>query len=247
MMTSPPLLWLRALLFNALFFTITATASVLAMPTLAMRPQAAQGAMRLWARLVIAALRWTVGARIELRGQENLPQGGAVIAAKHQSTFDTVVWFALLPAPAYVMKKELLAIPFYGWVARRAGMIPVDREGGGKAMRGMLRAAAAAVAAGRQVVIFPEGTRTAVGERVPYLPGVVAIAAATGAPVVPVATDSGLVWGRRSFLKQPGVIHISVLPPLPAKLDRGRLLTALQEQIEQETDRLVAEVRQPCG
>ena len=106
---------------------------------------------------------------------------------------------------------------------------------------------ASAVAAGRQVIIFPEGTRTAVDERVPYLPGVVAIAAATGAPVVPVATDSGMVWGRRSFLKQPGVIRISMLPPLPPKLDRAALLTALQTQIEAETDRLVAEARRPCG
>ncbi|MBU8544515.1 MULTISPECIES: lysophospholipid acyltransferase family protein [Roseomonadaceae] len=235
------MIWLRSLAFNILFFGITAVVSLLAVPALFMPRFAAMGVTRFWAWLVVGALRFTVGVRVEIRGWENLPPGGVVIAAKHQSAFDTIIWLSLLPDPAYVMKKELLAIPLYGWHARKAGMIPVDREGGGVALRNMLRAATTAVAAGRQVVIFPEGTRTAVGDRVAYQPGVVAIAAGTGAPVVPVATDSGRVWGRRHFLKRPGVIRISVLPPLPPKLNRAAMLTALETQIEGETDRLMAE------
>jgi 1-acyl-sn-glycerol-3-phosphate acyltransferase len=235
------MVWARSLLFNLLFFGITFVVAIITIPTLVMPRRAALAMTQLWARLVIWALRWSVGVRVEIRGWENLPPGGVVIAAKHQSAFDTIIWLSLLHEPAYVMKKELLRIPLYGWHARKAGMIPVDREGGGAALRGMLRAATARVAAGRQVVIFPEGTRTPVGQRVSYQPGVVAIAAGTGAPVVPVATDSGRVWGRRHFLKRPGMIRISVLPPLPPGLNRAKLLAALELQIEAETDRLMAE------
>lgn len=239
------MIWLRSILFNLLFFGLTALCSILAIPCLLLPVGAMRVVTRVWAWLVIQALRWSLGVRVEVRGRENLPQGGAVVAAKHQSAFDTCVWFSLLDRPAYVMKKELLSIPVFGWHARKTGMIPVDRAGGGQALRGMLRAASATVAAGGQVVIFPEGTRTAPGQRVPYQPGVVAIAAATGVPVIPVATDSGRVWGRRSFLKQPGVIRISVLPPLPAGLSRARMLSELESRIEDETDRLLAEPQ--CG
>lgn len=236
---------LRSLLFNALFFLTTALVSIAALPLLLAPRRALLALARFWARMVIALLRLVCGVRVELRGMSNLPPGGAVLAAKHQSAFDTIVWLALLPDPAYVLKKELLSIPLYGWHARRMGMIPVDRSGGGAALRGMLRAAAAAIAAGRQVVIFPEGTRTAPGQRVPYQPGVVAIAGATTAPVIPVATDSGRIWGRRAFRKHPGVIRISVLPPLPHGLPRAQLLAALETAVEEESARLLAEPRLP--
>lgn len=234
------MLMLRSLLFNIAFFGLTALVAVIAVPLLPAPRAAALALVRLWARLVVHLLRLICGVRLELRGFEHIAPGAAVLAAKHQSAFDTVVWLALLPDPAYVLKKELLRIPLYGWHARKCGMIPVDRAGGGPALRAMLRGAQAALEAGRQVVIFPEGTRTAPGERVPYLPGVVAIAGASTAPVHPVATDSGRLWGRRAFLKRPGVIHISVLPPLPPGLPRARLLVALQDAIETETDRLMA-------
>jgi 1-acyl-sn-glycerol-3-phosphate acyltransferase len=232
---------LRSLLFNAAFFCSSAVIAVLAVPLLAAPRGAMRWVTRQWVWIVIALLRRICGVRLDLRGLENIPPGAAVIAAKHQSAFDTIVWFALVPDAAYVMKKELLAIPLYGWHARKAGMIPVDRSGGGAALRGMLRSAQAAVAAGRQVVIFPEGTRTAPGQRLPYQPGVVAIAAGTAAPVIPVATDSGRVWGRRAFLKRPGTIRISALPALSPDMPRAALLRALEQAIEGETDRLLAE------
>jgi 1-acyl-sn-glycerol-3-phosphate acyltransferase len=233
--------FLRSLLFNIAFFVVSAGIALCALPLLAMPRGAHNAAMRAWARIVVALLRVIVGVRLELRGMEHIPPGACVIAAKHQSAFDTAVWLALLPAAAYVLKQELLSIPLYGWHARKARMIPVDRAGGGAALRRMLRAASAALAEGRQVVIFPEGTRTAPGQRVPYQPGVVAIAGAASVPVIPVATDSGRVWGRRAFIKRPGVIRISVLPPLPPRLPRARLLSALEQAIETETDRLLAE------
>jgi 1-acyl-sn-glycerol-3-phosphate acyltransferase len=239
---------LRSLLFNIAFFALTATVGIGALPALLAPPSVMRRVVRSWARAVILLLRWICGVRVELRGMQHIPPGAAVIVSKHQSAFDTIIWCALLPDVAYVLKKELLAIPLYGWHARHVGMIPVDRSGGGPALKAMLRAAQAALAAGRPVVIFPEGTRTAPGERVPYQPGVVAIAgaaAAAGAPVLPVATDSGRLWGRRAFQKRPGTIRISVLPPLPAGLPRAKLLAALEAAIETETDRLMAEPERP--
>jgi 1-acyl-sn-glycerol-3-phosphate acyltransferase len=232
---------IRSLLFNLAFFGVTTLTVIVALPALLLPRPAMRGIVRLWARIVLALLRWICGVRVEVRGMERIPAGAVVIAAKHQSAFDTFVWLQLVPDAAYVLKKELLAIPLYGWHARKAGMIPVDRSGGGAALRAMLRGVQQALAAGRQVVIFPEGTRTAPGSRVPYQPGIVAIAAATDAPVIPVATDSGRVWGRRAFHKRPGVIRISVLEPLPRGLPRARLLAALETAIEGETDRLLAE------
>lgn len=232
---------LRACLFNLAFFGLTLVVTFVALPLLVAPREGIMTVARLWARAVIALLRVIVGARLEVRGMEHIPPGPVVIAAKHQSAFDTIVWLTLLPNTAYVMKKELLWIPLYGWHARKMGMIPVDRAGGGPALRAMLRGAQASLEEGRQVVIFPEGTRTAPGERGTYQPGIVAIAGLGVAPVIPAATDSGRVWGRRAVLKRPGVIRISILPPLPPGLPRAKLLAELAVAIEAETDRLLGE------
>lgn len=236
--------FLRSAVFNALFLGGSAVAALLALPLLAAPRAWLISYVRVWARVVVGLLRRICGIRLEVTGLENIPPTGAIIAAKHQSAFDTVVWLMLLPsdrpAPVYVLKKELVAIPVWGQLARRCGHIAVDRKAGAQALRGMVRAGQAALAEGRSVVIFPEGTRTAPGERVPYQPGVAALALATRAPVVPVATDSGLTWGRRAFSKRPGVIHISVLPPLPGGLPRASLMTALEAAIETESERLLS-------
>ena len=231
---------LRSALFNLAFFALTALMSVLALPLLAAPRAWAVCVVRLWAGIVVVMLRIICGVRVEVDGLDRIPPGAAVLAAKHQSTFDTIIWLKLLPDAAYVLKKELLSLPLYGWFCRKVGMIPVDRSGGGAALRSMLRAAQAALEAGRQVVIFPEGTRTAPGERVPYQPGVVAIAGASTAPVLPIATDSGRIWGRRAFQKRPGRIRITVLPPLPPGLPRAQLIPALENAIETESERLLA-------
>jgi len=232
---------LRSLLFNICFVLATALIGLAAVPALFGRRDSVLWVVRVWGRTAVWLLRVICRVRVDLRGMQRIPPGPVVIVSKHQSAFDTIIWAALLPDVAYVLKKELLAIPIYGWHARKAGMIPVDRSGGGPALKAMLRGAQAALADGRQIVIFPEGTRTAPGERVPYQPGVVAIAGASSAPVIPVATDSGRIWGRRAFHKRPGVIRVSVLPPLPPGLPRARLLAALEDAIETETDRLMAE------
>ncbi|MDB5374788.1 MAG: 1-acyl-sn-glycerol-3-phosphate acyltransferase [Belnapia sp.] len=235
------MIWLRSVLFNIAFFGSTAMVAILSTPVLLAPAHWTMPPIRFWAWLVVQELRFICGIRLVVTGREHLPQQGpALIAAKHQSAFDTVIWLLLVPKCAYVLKQELLRIPFYGFLVAKVGMISVDRAGGGAAMRHLLKAGKDAAAAGRQLVIFPEGTRVAPGERVPYQPGIAALASATGLPVIPVATDSGVRWGRRAFLKRPGTITISVLPPLPAGLPRAVLIGELERVIETESDRLMA-------
>ncbi|MBB3898713.1 lysophospholipid acyltransferase family protein [Roseococcus suduntuyensis] len=222
---------LRSLLFNIGFYGFTTLISLAALPLLAAPPGGMRWAMRVWARGSVAMLRFICGVRIVVEGREHLPTGGpALIAPRHESAFDTLIWITLVPDNVYVLKRELVRIPVFGWNARHAGMISVDRKAGAKAMRGLLRDAKEATAAGRQIVIFPEGTRVPPGETVPLQPGILALARATGLPVIPVATNSGRVWGKRAFLKRPGTIILRLLPPLPAQDLLPRLAACLQAE-----------------
>jgi len=243
----------RSLLFNLAFFAFTAAGGVLLSPALALSRDVSLAIVRWWARQVLLLLRLIAGVEVRVTGREHLPaEGPALIAAKHQSAFDTIVWLALLPRPAYVLKKELLAIPFYGWFTARSGQIGVDRGAGAAAIRTLLRGAEAAWADGRQVVIFPQGTRVAArpgtAAEHPYQPGVTALYARGRLPVIPVATDSGRFWPRRSFLKHPGTITIAVLPPIPPGLPRHAFEAALSAAIEAASDALLpAPVDNPVG
>jgi 1-acyl-sn-glycerol-3-phosphate acyltransferase len=237
---------LRAGLFNVLFVALTAGMGLVGLPLLLADRRHAMAAVRLWARWVLGMLAGIVGLDFRVTGAEHLPRGGpALIAAKHQSAFDTIVWLVLLPDAAYVLKRELLRIPLYGWFARHIGMIAIDRAAGAAAMRGLIRDSQAALAAGRQVVIFPEGTRTAPGETRAYQPGIAALYARADRPVIPVATDSGRFWGRRAFLKRPGTITVAVLAPIPPGLDRDAFMATLQDRIETASARLGTGVPQP--
>src|SRR5947207_10003323 len=160
---------------------------------------------------------------------------------KHQSAWDTLILPVILDDFAVVVKRELFLVPFYGWYAARAGSIAINRGGGARALRGMVAAARQAVAAGRPVVIFPEGTRTAPGQRLAYQPGVAALYQALGLPVVPAAVNSGLFWGRRSFVKRPGRITLAFLGPLPPGLPRRQLMGELEARIEAATAALERE------
>ena len=232
------LLVLRSLLFNILFFGVAATFAVLGTPLLLGPKRFQRRAMGWLARLLVWIMEKTCNIEVRVSGREHLPaEGAALIASKHQSAFDTLVWFALVPDVTYVMKQELFRIPLYGAFARRAGMIGVDREGGAKAMRQMMREAQLSASEGRQIVIFPEGTRTKAGQRAAWHPGVVALASATRLPVIPVATNSGKFWARHHFIKRPGVLAINILPPL-TDTPRDQLLARLEEVIEAEQRKL---------
>jgi 1-acyl-sn-glycerol-3-phosphate acyltransferase len=190
-------------------------------------PQRLTKLAQFWARLCLATLRRCCGIEIRVEGLENLPPGGAIIAAQHQSALDILVWMVALPYPAMVFKTELRKIPVFGPLLEPAGMIPVDRDGAAPALRKLLQDCRAAVAAGRQVVIFPEGTRVTPGTRVELQPGIVALAKAAGVPVLPAATDSGACWGPRAFAKTAGIVHVRLLAPLPAGLAREQIMAEL--------------------
>jgi 1-acyl-sn-glycerol-3-phosphate acyltransferase len=240
------IVWLRSALFHGLLIGWTGLLGVGALPLAWRTPRAHRAALRLWARGTLALLRACCGISWRLAGTLP-PPGAALIAAKHQSAFDTIVWLVLLPDAAYVLKKELLSLPLYGWHARRLGMIVVDRKAGARALRTMVEEADRALASGRQVVIFPEGTRVAPGAQVAYQPGVAAIQARSHVPVTPAATNSGLFWGPRALRKLPGTIVVSVLPPVPPGLARPELMERLRQSIETETNRLVGPVDNSVG
>jgi len=219
--------WLRSATFNVWFFGVTFLLLLMSLPLRAVAPQRAMSLVRLWSRLVLAGLRVLCVIRWQVSGLDRVPRGGALIASQHQSAFDTMIWFLLVPDPSYVLKRELLRIPLFGGMCRVTGMIAIDRDGGASALRELVRAGGRAAAEGRQIVIFPEGTRVEPGRHAVLQPGIAALAARTGLPVLPVATDSGRCWGRRAFRKRAGTIHIAILPPLAPGLPRPALLGAL--------------------
>ena len=231
---------LRSVLFNALFYLGTVILCVLGLPVLLATRRVGAYFGHYWALWTLWLASWTVGLRYEVRGRENLPAGPAIIAIKHQSAWDTFAASALFDDPAIIVKRELLLIPFYGWYLRKAGMIGIDRDVGAAAMRRMLKSARAAAAQGRSILIFPEGTRTPVGADAPYHPGVGALVRDLKLPLVPVALNSGLFWGRRRFVKRPGHIVVEILPPFTGEIDRRRITEQLRERIEAATARLIA-------
>jgi 1-acyl-sn-glycerol-3-phosphate acyltransferase len=239
--------WLRAALFNAAFALWTLSLGIVALPMLLAPRRAVMAFGRFWSAVTLFLAARIIGLTHEVRGLENLPAGGSIVAMKHQSAWDTLALPVIFGDPAAVLKKELAWVPLYGWYAMRAGSIAVDRKAGASALKRMVRAAKAAAEAGRPIVIFPEGTRTAVGTRRPYQPGAAALYLQLGIPLVPVAVNSGLFWGRRAFLKRAGRIVVEILPPIPPGLDRRTVMAQLEERIEGATERLVAEAKSGEG
>jgi 1-acyl-sn-glycerol-3-phosphate acyltransferase len=220
---------LRSALFNAAFFAVSFVMTLAASVARVVAPDRVLDVAMLWARILVAAVRMICGIRLQVSGLEQIPPGAALIASRHQSAFDTFVWLTLLPRCCYVFKDDLLRIPLFGPLIKRAGMIAVDRGGGGGAIRSRLRQADRAVREQRQIVIFPEGTRAEPGSPRALQPGIAALAARTGLPVIPVATDSGHCWGRRAFRKRAGTIRIVIGPAIPPQTERKALIQALED------------------
>ena len=233
----------RSLAFNALFYLWSAAAALgLLLPLLLPRRVTVRG-QTLWAQGVLRLMAWVAAIEVEFRGREQVPDRSVIFAAKHQSAWDTLIWHVIVRDPAIIMKQELLWIPLYGWYCRKSRMIPINRRGGAGALKSLLAKAEQAVREGRPIVIFPEGTRSAVGARQPYLPGVAALYLKLGVPVVPVAVNSGVFWPRRSFFRRPGTIVLAFQPVIEPGLDREGFMTVLAERIENATDVLAAESR----
>lgn len=229
----------RSALFALWLYGSMAFFAILCSPALLMSHAAAMTVVRWWARFVLFGLRWIVGARVEVRGLEHRPTGAALIAAKHQGMLDIVAPFTFLPDPCFVMKKELMALPFIGWFARKTGMIPVDRAAHAAALKEMVRQTRLRLSEGRQILIFPEGTRTAPGSPAGYKPGVAAIYRDLGETCTPMAVLTGLVWPASGFARRPGVAVFEFLEPVPAGLKRADFMRELESRIETRSTALL--------
>jgi 1-acyl-sn-glycerol-3-phosphate acyltransferase len=197
--------------------------------------------LRTHSRFELLLLKYIVGMKLEVRGREKLPKGACLIASKHQSAWET---FALIPIfrdPALLMKRELFWIPFHGWFSRKFDMIPVDRDKGPAALRRMLKEAKTRIADGREIIIFPEGTRKAPGAPPDYKTGIVLLYDALQVPCVPVALNSGLFWPRRSLIRRPGTVIVEILDPIPPGLPKAEFMRRLQTAIETASNHLRAE------
>jgi 1-acyl-sn-glycerol-3-phosphate acyltransferase len=229
----------RSILFNLSYLIWSVFMHIVCMPLLLAPVSWVWKAAHLWIDGTLLLLRVFCGLGHRELGLEHLPEGPAIIAAKHQSAWETLFLSRRLGRPAFILKRELLMIPVFGWFIRKVGMIAVDRAGKAAALKQMVKDANVAFGAGRQIIIFPEGTRVAPGEHKPYQPGIAALYGQLNVPVVPVALNSGLFWGRRSFKRYPGTITVEFLDPIPPGLDRETFLARLEHDIETATARLI--------
>ena len=213
--------FVRSALFALIFYAWTAVAVLLSFPISLLGTKAIRAWAHAWCRFHSVCAAALLGVRTRVEGTP--PRGAALVALKHQSMFETLEIMLLLDQPAIVLKRELADLPLWGWVVRRYGAIPVDRSGGAAALRKMMRAAEAAIAEGRPIVIFPEGTRVAPGETPPLQPGFAGLYRAFRLAVVPVALDSGRLWPRHRFVKRPGIVTMRFGEPLPPGLPRPEI------------------------
>ncbi len=231
---------LRSLLFNVAFLVWTALMSVGLMWMLLLPRNQMMAVVRWYLRSIAWLERTILDLHYEVRGRENLPATGSyILAAKHQSAWETMKLHAILGDPAVVLKRELTWIPTWGWYARKSRMIAVDRGARGRALTSMIENSKPVRDEGRPIVIFPQGTRVAPGTYRPYRVGVGVLYENLDLPIVPMALNAGLYWPRRSFIKQPGTIVVEILPPIPPGLSRAQAMQELERRLEEATDRLV--------
>lgn len=237
------MLW-RSVAFDVAMAVHVCLTAVLAGPVVVFMPRhRALAVGKWWARTTLALLRVIVGLEVEIRGRENIPQGAAVVAAKHQSTLETFALTPELPDPAFVLKRELTVIPFFGWFLRGLDMIAINRAAGGEALVQMLEQAGTAARDGRQIVIFPEGTRRPVGAPVRYRLGVVHLYDRLKLPCVPVAVDTGIFWPRDGVRKRRGRTVVQFLKPIPPGLTREAFEKTLRQRIEAASAALALEAQ----
>jgi 1-acyl-sn-glycerol-3-phosphate acyltransferase len=236
-------IFLRSLLYNVLFYLLLVFWMIVAIPTFVMPRPALMTLARIWARNSIWLLRVACNVKIEYRGVEKIPKGPLIVASKHQSMWETFALLQFFDQPFFILKRELKWIPLFGWYLIKADMIDVNRSGGGRALLKMVRRAGEQVRQGRQLIIFPEGTRRAVGAPPHYKPGVAQIYVVSRATCLPVALNSGLFWPRRTFMRYPGTLVVEFLDPLPEGLSRDEFLARISTVIEDATGGLVEAAR----
>jgi len=234
----------RSVLFNVLFYLNLVLLLLVEMVALLMSRSAVIAVARFWAHSSLWLLRVICGITVDWKGIEKIPPGAIIVGAKHQSFWETFALLTLFRNPTFIVKRELMWIPLFGWCLWRGGMIPVDRRAGKPAMAIMNARARTELERGRQIIIFPEGTRRPAGAEPKYKFGIAHVYAEGVAPCVPIALNSGLFWPRRRFLRYPGTVRVEILDPIPPGLDRDTFFQRLQHDIESATARLIAQGEQ---
>jgi 1-acyl-sn-glycerol-3-phosphate acyltransferase len=236
-------IFLRSLVYNVLFYLLLVFWMIVGIPTFLMPRAGIMTIARSWARSSVWLMRVICNTRVEYRGLEKIPKGPLIVASKHQSMWETFALLQFFDAPLFIYKRELSWLPLFGWYLMKAEMIGVDRGGGLRSLMKMARRAPKEIRGGRQLIIFPEGTRTAVDAPPDYLTGVGQIYASSAVPCIPVALNSGLFWPRRTFMRYPGTLVVEFLDPLPPGLSRDEFLARISAVIEEATNRLVEAAR----
>ncbi len=231
----------RSLVFNILFYVVLIAIMVALLPSLLFGPARVKAAARTWGRASLWLLRVICGTKVEFRGLENIPEGGCIVAPKHQSIWEVFALITVFQDFTYVLKRELTWIPLFGWYIACGRQIAIDRSKGRAALSQVARKAREILSENRQLFIFPEGTRRPPGAPPEYKYGAAYVYADTKAACLPVALNSGMFWGRRSFLHRPGTIVVDILPVIPPGLSTTDFLKLLQDRLEAASNRLYAE------
>jgi len=230
----------RSIVFNVLFYLNTLFWLIVGLPTFFMPYRATIWIAKSWGRVNLMLLR-VAGIDCELRGVAKIPPGPLIVASKHQSAWETFALLPLFDNPLFIVKRELMWIPVFGWLMRKGRMVPVDRGAGSQALIAMTERARIELTRGRQLIIFPEGTRRPAGAEPRYKYGVAHLYAAEGVPCLPVALNSGLFWPRRSLWLRPGTVIVEFLDPIAPGLDKDAFFERLRSVIEEATARLLVE------
>lgn len=226
----------RSLLFEVCFYVLMAVMGIALAPVALVSRSGAYWAIKLYFRICFRLLDWICGLKIRVEGEP--PQGAALVVAKHQSMLDVLILFVALPRAKFVMKREILWMPFFGWYAWRVGQVAIDRRKGGKAMPGMVKDLESQSDEAGQTVIYPQGTRVAPGTHLPYKSGASVLYERFGLPATLVATNAGHFWGRASLRRRPGTAVVRFFETLPAGLGRSAFMERIETEIEAETARL---------
>ena len=233
------MVFLRSLLFLLLQLVITPVYALIAILTFPFPPFTRYRIISGWAFIMLWLMRVVCGIRMQVRGRENIPQVPSILLCKHQSAWETMALQKVFPPQVWVLKRELLWLPFFGWGLAMTSPIAIRRSNAREAIKQLLQQGKERLQQGFCVVIFPEGTRIPYGQRSKYKIGGALLAAHTGVPVVPVAHNAGKLWGRNSFLKRPGVITMSIGVPIdPAGLEAEEINRRVEEWIEAEITRM---------
>jgi 1-acyl-sn-glycerol-3-phosphate acyltransferase len=235
------MLVVRSLIFNVAFYVNIILWMIGILPTLLLPRRTFMRVVRAWARSSLWLLKVLAGTRVEFQGVENIPRGGLMVASKHQSLWETFALMTLFEDPTFVLKRELMRIPVFGWYLRKAGCISVDRTAGSRALVKMNQDARREMAEGRQLLIFPEGTRRQPGAPAAYKYGVAYLYRNLGVPCLTVGLNSGLYWPRRRFVRHPGTIRVELMPPILPGLPREEAFKLIRDRIETSSNRLLAE------